>query len=1115
MGPISELTLYSTSLGASRKEKDDSRRLEWLLSVLRLNFVRVDAGEDRFLRTRLKETSGRYDLPQLFCGDNFIGTLDMVQTLHDEGKLIARLRGFGYDGEADFDAHSYVNEALPSSRSSIGQTGSRSPSRQASTLDGAEEVREGEDIRDHDLTESPEPDEAETGHGFNTFSRQPDDYPDLPEFPPGRRVEIVQGPFGPMLVEVEDEEEENGPHAHFHHHHHHFQHHFHQQHWHHHHQQQQGGPEPDLDDEGGQEFPRHHHHQHHHPHAHLHHQHFMPHGHFMWGPPPPMFHFHHHPFQHAPAAEEFEEDPGFPPEPKIRELSEEEIQQLEEQSKAAAVASTIDLSPEADSTVPTTLTEDASDSATPLSAQRDFTVEWANIVTAEAESRAEMRAREEDARYSIQQHQRETVDAIRRSEAAKVEHEQHAMLSRAHELSEEEPSHRAGIVGEEAEARAALTVLYHDDRESALLAQAQREQERERREREFAEAVRRKQEDEERQRAEAEHAERELAERTRAELERERADHERAERERAEHERRHAEQQLAEQLERVRAEQERADQEHAGRQRAEQERLRVEQELAERLQREQQEKERASQEQERERQEKQRHTYIPLSATERMRVLEEQLAVREKERREREERERKEREERMRKLQEQLDAREREKAEQENARRAREAALRREREERLKQLEEPYRSAFHDSPEKRTAVAPPTQRSPPAAHLFTPPAVTRPAAPLFVRQAELVNEARETLRSAQELRHRVERDLAARTDSPLRQPPPPQPPVSQPPLPPLNDQPGSTNLGRYSPPRNYSGDPGAQLPASGRYAAAPLQRISPERASAVLAAERLQGYTSPFGRPIDPSAGFQHSAGAPAQSPLPERLAPFQAAPTASPKDTSATSMAAVAERLALLTAEIRAREARLHALHSQSHGASPWRSESPIRPVAYSRPPATNLSPAPQRSWEPPLEPVARVFPPEQASFTDRFTRPFQEPPRTAVYQEFMMHRTATRPSPPRTAPSSSRPYQFAASSPPVSPLGFQQFGTSGERGPSRLSEAPMRASYGGYGHEQPRANEFRAASPPVRPTQPGLHEERLGYFAGRRRSNPQVSRPPSVALPTLQHHLYADAQY
>eukprot|EP00667_Euglena_gracilis_P019741 EG_transcript_21213 len=125
------LLLFTTYIGAIRKEADDCRRLRLLFDILRLQYVEVDVTELQFLRKKLAQLSGTTALPQAFVGNRFLGEYDALQRLEDEGQLRAHLAKEGYEEVPNFRRiHPFTGEPLDS--------------------DGAEEAEEEEDEAEED-----------------------------------------------------------------------------------------------------------------------------------------------------------------------------------------------------------------------------------------------------------------------------------------------------------------------------------------------------------------------------------------------------------------------------------------------------------------------------------------------------------------------------------------------------------------------------------------------------------------------------------------------------------------------------------------------------------------------------------------------------------------------------------------------------------------------------------------------------------------------------------------------------------------------------------------------------------------------------------------------------
>eukprot|EP00667_Euglena_gracilis_P005570 EG_transcript_5606 len=90
------LVVYTTWIGALRKEQSDCKRLRLLFDMLKLQYIDIDVGFIPCLRKKLSTVSGTTSLPQVFVANTFIGDYEAVQDLHDDGRLLPQLAVAGY-----------------------------------------------------------------------------------------------------------------------------------------------------------------------------------------------------------------------------------------------------------------------------------------------------------------------------------------------------------------------------------------------------------------------------------------------------------------------------------------------------------------------------------------------------------------------------------------------------------------------------------------------------------------------------------------------------------------------------------------------------------------------------------------------------------------------------------------------------------------------------------------------------------------------------------------------------------------------------------------------------------------------------------------------------------
>ena len=94
-----ELILYTTSMTNDRQVRDHCRLLKNLLYVRRIEHSELDIADNAFLQRRLEKLcGGRFPMPLLFVGEQFIGNYPIVQELEDNGTFMEALaqRGFQY-----------------------------------------------------------------------------------------------------------------------------------------------------------------------------------------------------------------------------------------------------------------------------------------------------------------------------------------------------------------------------------------------------------------------------------------------------------------------------------------------------------------------------------------------------------------------------------------------------------------------------------------------------------------------------------------------------------------------------------------------------------------------------------------------------------------------------------------------------------------------------------------------------------------------------------------------------------------------------------------------------------------------------------------------------------
>ena len=84
--------MYTTSIGAVRKERDDCRRLHQTFATLGIDYEEVDLADHKLItRNTIKIRSLKLRLPQVFVGEDFIADYDTVEEWNENGVLQASL----------------------------------------------------------------------------------------------------------------------------------------------------------------------------------------------------------------------------------------------------------------------------------------------------------------------------------------------------------------------------------------------------------------------------------------------------------------------------------------------------------------------------------------------------------------------------------------------------------------------------------------------------------------------------------------------------------------------------------------------------------------------------------------------------------------------------------------------------------------------------------------------------------------------------------------------------------------------------------------------------------------------------------------------------------------
>mmetsp|Transcript_78093 Transcript_78093/g.137819 ORF Transcript_78093/g.137819 Transcript_78093/m.137819 type:complete len:399 (-) Transcript_78093:507-1703(-) len=90
-----ECILYSSSVGAIRKQMTEVRRAKHLFHAHSVPYREVDVADQKALRQEIAVASGQECLPLVFVETEFFGTYEELDRWNEDGELLARLRTRG------------------------------------------------------------------------------------------------------------------------------------------------------------------------------------------------------------------------------------------------------------------------------------------------------------------------------------------------------------------------------------------------------------------------------------------------------------------------------------------------------------------------------------------------------------------------------------------------------------------------------------------------------------------------------------------------------------------------------------------------------------------------------------------------------------------------------------------------------------------------------------------------------------------------------------------------------------------------------------------------------------------------------------------------------------
>eukprot|EP01006_Ploeotia_vitrea_P012711 TRINITY_DN33599_c0_g1_i1.p1 TRINITY_DN33599_c0_g1~~TRINITY_DN33599_c0_g1_i1.p1 ORF type:complete len:359 (+),score=55.16 TRINITY_DN33599_c0_g1_i1:60-1136(+) len=106
------LTIYTTSLNVVRKEIDDCRRLRHIFDTHNIKYKEVDLSNNKVIsKNQITKKSLEAGLPQVFVGENFLGTFDTIEQWNEnEDMLMSKLNEAGYKPQSEEESRRFDEE---------------------------------------------------------------------------------------------------------------------------------------------------------------------------------------------------------------------------------------------------------------------------------------------------------------------------------------------------------------------------------------------------------------------------------------------------------------------------------------------------------------------------------------------------------------------------------------------------------------------------------------------------------------------------------------------------------------------------------------------------------------------------------------------------------------------------------------------------------------------------------------------------------------------------------------------------------------------------------------------------------------------------------------------